>query len=38
LISGLKWLSAQAAELAERVTTDEAKEKSPTDLDQPGSE
>ena len=38
LVGGLGWLSAQVAELAERFGPDEAQEKSPTDLDQPGSE
>ena len=38
LISGLKWLSAQAAELAERFASGDQEEKSPADLDQPGSE
>jgi hypothetical protein len=36
LVSGLKWLSAQAAELAGRVTADKPEEKSPADNDQPG--
>lgn len=38
LISGLKWLSAQAAELADRVAPDKPAEKNPADRDQPGSE
>jgi hypothetical protein len=38
LVSGLKWLSAQAAELAQRVTTDQPQEESPADNDRPGSE
>jgi hypothetical protein len=38
LISGLKWLSAQVADLAESVSEPPAKEKSPTDTEQPGSE
>lgn len=38
LVGGLKWLSAQVAELAERVAADKPQEKSPADLDQPGSE
>lgn len=37
LVSGLKWLSSQVADLAQRVTVDERQEKSPTDQDQPGS-
>lgn len=38
LVGGLKWLSTQVAELADRVGPGEPKEKSPTDSDQPGSE
>ena len=38
LVGGLKWLSAQMAELAGRVTPDEPQEKSPADRDQPGQE
>ncbi len=38
LVGGLKWLSAQVAELADRVGPGEPQEKSPADLDQPGKE
>ena len=38
LVGGLKWLSAQVSELAERVGPGEPKEKSPTDLDQSSKE
>ena len=38
LAGGLKWLSAQVAELAGRVGPGEPKEKSPTDLDQSSKE
>jgi hypothetical protein len=33
LVGGLKWLSAQVSELAERVGPGDPKEKSPTDID-----
>lgn len=36
LVGGLKWLSAQVAELADRVGPGEPQEKNPADLDQPG--
>jgi hypothetical protein len=38
LAGGLTWLSSQVAELADRFGPGAAEEKSPTDLDQPGSE
>jgi hypothetical protein len=38
LVAGMKWLSAQVAEIAERVNTNESQEKSPPDVDQPGGE
>jgi hypothetical protein len=38
LASGLKWLSAQVSDLANRTGSGEPQEKSPADLNQPGSE
>ena len=37
LVGGLKWLSAQVADVADRVGSGEPKEKGPTDQDQPGN-
>lgn len=36
LVSGLRWLSGQLAELAQRMGPDEPQEKSPDDINQPG--
>ena len=38
MVGGLKWLSSQVAELAERVGPGEPKEKGPTDSDQSSQE
>ena len=38
LVGGLKWLSDQVSDLAERVGSGDPKEKSPTDLDQSNKE
>lgn len=37
VVGGLRWLSGQLAELAQRMGPGEPKEKSPTDQDQPGT-
>lgn len=37
VVGGLRWLSGQLAELAQRMGPAEPKEKSPTDQDQPGT-
>jgi len=38
LVGGLKWISDQVSDLAQRVGTDEPQEKSPTDIDQSSQE